>query len=72
VPHKALAKLVRGKLKAALADKRPDLIAPRAAWTKPWVVHIAHWGEGAEAVLWLMSPAASYITGAIVPIGGGR
>jgi NAD(P)-dependent dehydrogenase (short-subunit alcohol dehydrogenase family) len=28
--------------------------------------------EVAEAVLWLMSPAASYITGAIVPIGGGR
>jgi hypothetical protein len=51
VPQKALAKLVRGKLKAALAAKRPDLIAPRAAWTKSWVVHIAHWGEGAEAVL---------------------
>lgn len=51
VPHKALAKLVRGKLKAALAKKRPDLIAPKAAWSKPWVVHIAHWGEGAEAVL---------------------
>jgi NAD(P)-dependent dehydrogenase (short-subunit alcohol dehydrogenase family) len=28
--------------------------------------------EVSEAVLWLMSPAASYITGAIVPIGGGR
>jgi hypothetical protein len=51
VPHKALAKLVRGKLRAALAAKRPDLIAPKAAWTKPWVIHIAHWGEGAEAVL---------------------
>ena len=51
VPHKALAKLVRGKLKAALAAKRPDLVAPQAAWTKRWVVHIAHWGEGAEAVL---------------------
>jgi len=51
VPQKALAKLVRGKLEAALAHKRPDLIAPRAAWTKPWVVHIGHWGEGAEAVL---------------------
>lgn len=51
VPHKALAKLVRGKLKAALANKRPDLSAPKAAWNKPWVVHITHWGEGAEAVL---------------------
>jgi hypothetical protein len=51
VPYKALAKLVRGKLKAALAKKHPALIAPKAAWTKPWVVHIAHWGDGAEAVL---------------------
>jgi hypothetical protein len=51
VPHKALAKLVRGKLKALLAKKRPDLAAPAAAWTKPWVVHIAHWGNGADAVL---------------------
>ena len=51
VPHKALAKLVRGKLKADLAHKRPDLVVPKAAWTKRWVIHIAHWGEGAEAVL---------------------
>ena len=28
--------------------------------------------EVAEAVLWLMSPAASYVTGAILEIGGGR
>jgi NAD(P)-dependent dehydrogenase (short-subunit alcohol dehydrogenase family) len=28
--------------------------------------------EVAEAVLWLASPAASYITGVIVPISGGR
>jgi NAD(P)-dependent dehydrogenase (short-subunit alcohol dehydrogenase family) len=28
--------------------------------------------EVAEAVLWLLSPAASYITGAIVEVGGGR
>jgi NAD(P)-dependent dehydrogenase (short-subunit alcohol dehydrogenase family) len=28
--------------------------------------------EVAEAVLWLLSPASSYITGAIIPIGGGR
>src|SRR6266576_4148038 len=32
VPYQALAKLVRGKLKALLANKRPDLIAPAAAW----------------------------------------
>jgi len=28
--------------------------------------------EIAEAVLWLLSPAASYVTGAVVPITGGR
>jgi len=28
--------------------------------------------EVAEAVLWLLSPAASYMTGAIVEVGGGR
>lgn len=28
--------------------------------------------EVAEAVLWLLSPAASYMTGAIVKVGGGR
>jgi NAD(P)-dependent dehydrogenase (short-subunit alcohol dehydrogenase family) len=28
--------------------------------------------EVAEAALWLLSPAASYITGAILPVGGGR
>lgn len=28
--------------------------------------------EIAKAVLWLLSPAASYITGAILPVGGGR
>ncbi|HEV8027469.1 MAG TPA: SDR family oxidoreductase [Stellaceae bacterium] len=28
--------------------------------------------EVAEAVLWLISPAAAYVTGAIVPVAGGR
>jgi Putative transposase/Transposase zinc-binding domain len=51
VPHIALAKLLRGKLKAMLANKRPDLVAPAAAWAKPWVVNINHWGQGHEAVL---------------------
>src|SRR6266436_2913222 len=51
VPHTALAKLLRGKLKAMLANKRPDLVAPAAVWAKPWVVHINHWGQGHEAVL---------------------
>ena len=28
--------------------------------------------EVAQVVLWLMSPSASYVTGAVVPVGGGR
>jgi Putative transposase len=51
VPAKALAKLVRGKLRAALQKKRPDLVLPDAAWSKPWVVHCTPWGEGEQAVL---------------------
>jgi hypothetical protein len=48
VPTKALAKLVRGKLRAALAKRRPDLVIPEAAWRKPWVVHCTSWGDGAR------------------------
>jgi hypothetical protein len=50
-PERALAKLVRGKLKALLAKRRPDLIAPAPAWKKPWVVHITPWGEEPDDVL---------------------
>ena len=28
--------------------------------------------EAAAAIVWLLSPAASYVTGAILPVGGGR
>jgi Putative transposase/Transposase zinc-binding domain len=50
-PEAAIAKLVRGKLKAYFAQKRPDLIIPDSAWTTPWVVRITPWGEGEDAVL---------------------
>jgi hypothetical protein len=51
VPVRALAKLVRGKLRAAFAARRPDLVLPAAAWAKPWVVHCTAWGAGEPAVL---------------------
>ena len=31
--------------------RRPDLVLPDAAWSKPWVVHCTAWGEGEQAVL---------------------
>jgi Putative transposase/Transposase zinc-binding domain len=51
LPTKALAELVRGKLRATLAKRRPDLDIPKAVWRKPWVVHCTSWGDGADAVL---------------------
>jgi hypothetical protein len=51
VPVKALAKLVRGKLKAALTGKRLGLTVPSDVWRKPWVVHCNPWGQGEQAVL---------------------
>ena len=51
VPVKALAKLVRGKLRAGFAARRPDLVLPETVWSKPWVVHCTSWGEGQQAVL---------------------
>lgn len=50
-PSAALAKLVRGKLKALLAHERPDLIAPAEAWATPWVIKIIPWGNDTDAVL---------------------
>jgi NAD(P)-dependent dehydrogenase (short-subunit alcohol dehydrogenase family) len=43
----------------------------RLAATIP-IPRIGDAAEVAEGVLWLLSPAASYVTGAILPISGGR
>jgi hypothetical protein len=51
LPYAALAKLVRGKLRTALAKRCPGLAVPGAAWRKPWVVHRTPWGKGADAAL---------------------
>jgi predicted RNA-binding Zn-ribbon protein involved in translation (DUF1610 family) len=51
VPVKALAKLVRGKMRAAIAKRLPGVVVPAEAWRKPWVVHCVPWGEGEQAVL---------------------
>ncbi len=51
LPAKPLAKLVRGKLRALLADRRPDLAVPDDVWRTPWVVHCTPWGAGEQAVI---------------------
>jgi hypothetical protein len=51
IPTRPLAVLVRAKMRADLAKRRPDLVLPKAAWRKPWVIHCTAWGNGAEAVL---------------------
>jgi hypothetical protein len=51
VPIKALAKLVRGKFRALLRRKCPDLGIPDAVWRTPWILHVTAWGTGEQAVL---------------------
>ena len=52
---------------AAGAPDRLQRLAPGIPMARPGTAE-----EVAETVLWLMSPVASYITGAIIPVGGGR
>ncbi len=49
------------------APDRLDRLAATIPMQRPGTPH-----EVAEAVLWLLSPAASYTTGAILEVGGGR
>jgi NAD(P)-dependent dehydrogenase (short-subunit alcohol dehydrogenase family) len=49
------------------APDRLDRLAPTIPMQRPGTAQ-----EVAEGVLWLLSPAASYTTGAILQIGGGR
>ena len=51
VPIKALARLVRGKFRALLCRKCPDLVIPDATWRTRWVLHVTAWGAGEQAVL---------------------
>jgi hypothetical protein len=51
VPIKALTKLVRGKFRALLQRKCPDLVIPDVVWRRPWILHVTAWGDGEQAVL---------------------
>jgi hypothetical protein len=51
LPIKALARKVRGKVRALLARKCPDLVVPDTVWRQPWIAHVTAWGRGEQAVL---------------------
>jgi NAD(P)-dependent dehydrogenase (short-subunit alcohol dehydrogenase family) len=60
--------LVQTGLHAAVgAPDRPQRLAPFIPMQRAGSPE-----EIAEAVLWLLSPAASYVTGSILEVGGGR
>jgi NAD(P)-dependent dehydrogenase (short-subunit alcohol dehydrogenase family) len=60
--------LVETGLHAASGEPgRLDRISPSIPMRRAGTV-----SEIAEGVLWLLSPAASYVTGSILEIGGGR
>jgi NAD(P)-dependent dehydrogenase (short-subunit alcohol dehydrogenase family) len=46
---------------------RPDRVAPTVPMKRAGTAE-----EVAEGIIWLLSPAASYVTGTILEIGGGR
>ena len=46
---------------------RPQRIAPLIPLGRP-----GQPVEIAEAIVWLISPAASFVTGAVLPVSGGR
>ncbi|MGE0854422.1 MAG: transposase [Reyranella sp.] len=50
-PKSALARVVRARFRDALAKLCPQVEVPRHVWQIPWVVHIATWGHGEQAVL---------------------
>jgi hypothetical protein len=51
LPIKALARKLRGKVRALLQQRCPDLVVPDVVWHADWIAHVTAWGQGEQAVL---------------------
>lgn len=59
--------LVRGDLEAPTMDDVADFLTPQQALAIPWV----QVGDISDALLWLCSDEARYVTGVTLPVDGG-
>ncbi len=50
-PTRAIANGVRGRFRAAIVRRFPDLDIPGEVWRKPWVAHVTVWPAGEDAIL---------------------
>ena len=51
LPIQALARKVRGKVRALWQRRCPGVAVPQDVWRKDWIAHVTAWGKGEQAVL---------------------